>query len=57
LARLPCGHDRRIGLAVVQRSHDANAREYRRAAERRDQDQGFHRLPENKVEGCGLSWL
>jgi hypothetical protein len=34
-----------LGVAV-QRSHDADAREHRRAAERRDQDQRFHcRLP------------
>src|SRR5258705_5730051 len=38
-------HDRRIGLAVVQYPHDADARKHRRAARRRNQDQRFH---------CGL---
>jgi hypothetical protein len=27
---------------AIQRPHDADAREHRRAAERRDEDQGFH---------------
>ena len=30
-------------VAAVQRPHDTDAREHRRAARYRDQDQGFHR--------------
>jgi hypothetical protein len=40
-------------LVVVQRSHDADPRQHRRAAFRRDQDQGLHRrLPLRHLVLC-----
>jgi hypothetical protein len=53
LAGLPCGTDRRIGLAVVQCLHDANAREHRRARPTSRQYQRFHRgLPFHGIVFC-----